>query len=833
MAEDNAPANPMWFSVAPSNSPRDSQAIEFAEFDLSEHAGLLVNGSNVLAIHGLNNTTSDNSDMLLVTELIANQPISEAPAGYLPLPTPGEANFVLDAVTGPLITDVTQGSGAVDDAQDIIVTARLQPQNGPVELATLAYRVMYNAEVRVPMLDDGLGADATAGDGIHAAAIPHTASGPGEMVRWRVTALDTDGNGSRAPLFVDQEGTKQSPEYVGTVVADPEISDALPMFQWFSENERGAHLRGGARVSVFYAGQFYDNAIARERGGATNAADSQKFVFNREHELFVSEELGLVNEININGQGSDASYIRQTLAHDAYTAAGNESSASFLMNVQVNGDFDRVGVFIEHVDEVFAERQGLDPNGSIYKFVQRSNLNPVFSDTTTGVEKKAPLDESVEPRTLPNGQQVTEFKELTARQQDLSEVQQIVDGLNLPTAEEKKQFLFDNLDIPQVVNYLALRSVTMDADDVRKNFYMYRDTYGTGEWSIFPWDKDWTFGVEGDGAPHLRNPFFGDQEHAKSNANQWNKLYDVLFDGPATREMFLRRLRSVMDEFLGPPGTPAGQSYYEQHAQEIFDAAASLLPNSANSNFNSMMRETRGYFDRRRKDLYENHSINNPDFRNNAGIPDQQVGNPTITFGQIEFDPTSGNQDEEFLELVNGNATAVDISGWTLDGGIQFTFSSGTVIPAGGSLYVTPNVNVFRARADGPSGGQGLFVQGGYAGHLSRDGESVSLIATDGGIVQQVTVGGVPRLAGDANLDGQFDQLDLVDVLQAGKFMTGQPASWSEGDWNGDERFDQLDLVLALQSESRFAPQADAAKVIGASSADDENDALDALFERF
>jgi hypothetical protein len=54
-------------------------------------------------------------------------------------------------------------------------------------------------------------------------------------------------------------------------------------------------------------------------------------------------------------------------------------------------------------------------------------------------------------------------------------------------------------------------------------------------------------------------------------------------------------------------------------------------------------------------------------------------------------------------------------------------------------------------------------------------------------------------IAGDANRDGRFDQLDVLNVLQAGKYLSGQSADWSEGDWNGDGRFDQHDIVMALK----------------------------------
>ena len=53
---------------------------------------------------------------------------------------------------------------------------------------------------------------------------------------------------------------------------------------------------------------------------------------------------------------------------------------------------------------------------------------------------------------------------------------------------------------------------------------------------------------------------------------------------------------------------------------------------------------------------------------------------------------------------------------------------------------------------------------------------------------------------GDANEDGRFDQLDLVQVLQFDLYNTGQPASWRSGDWSGNGVFDQFDIITALQS---------------------------------
>ena len=66
--------------------------------------------------------------------------------------------------------------------------------------------------------------------------------------------------------------------------------------------------------------------------------------------------------------------------------------------------------------------------------------------------------------------------------------------------------------------------------------------------------------------------------------------------------------------------------------------------------------------------------------------------------------------------------------------------------------------------------------------------------------------------AGDGDQDLDFDQLDLVQVQIAAKYLTGQPATWGEGDWDGapggsvgsppagDGVFNQLDIVAAQQA---------------------------------
>ena len=81
-----------------------------------------------------------------------------------------------------------------------------------------------------------------------------------------------------------------------------------------------------------------------------------------------------------------------------------------------------------------------------------------------------------------------------------------------------------------------------------------------------------------------------------------------------------------------------------------------------------------------------------------------------------------------------------DLSGWTLTGGIDFTFHPGTVIVSDGVIYVSPDQAMFRARATGPSGGQELFVIGPYDAHVGM-GEEVILSDTTGRVIHRRSFG--------------------------------------------------------------------------------------------
>ncbi|MDP7289065.1 MAG: lamin tail domain-containing protein, partial [Phycisphaerae bacterium] len=119
----NAPASPVWNSAA--TAPHsDQQAVQFQDFQLSDHVDKLVTGTNVLAVQSLN-THSGSSDLLMLPELLGYVSSGMTENGYFASPTPGAANsqsflgFVGD-------TSFSVDRGFYDTAFDVEITCNTE-----------------------------------------------------------------------------------------------------------------------------------------------------------------------------------------------------------------------------------------------------------------------------------------------------------------------------------------------------------------------------------------------------------------------------------------------------------------------------------------------------------------------------------------------------------------------------------------------------------------------------------------------------------------------------------------------------------------------------------
>jgi len=101
-----------------------------------------------------------------------------------------------------------------------------------------------------------------------------------------------------------------------------------------------------------------------------------------------------------------------------------------------------------------------------------------------------------------------------------------------------------------------------------------------------------------------------------------------------------------------------------------------------------------------------------------------------VVINEIMYNPASGGQNEEYIELRNITGSVVnlfDTNGvcWKFTDGINYTLPAGTTIPANGYLLVVDTTPAyFRTRYTVPGG---VAVVGPYSGRLSNAGEKLEL----------------------------------------------------------------------------------------------------------
>lgn len=671
--------------------------------------------------------------------------ISGGTPGFL-LPSPRRANGPLLGF-GPAITNLGHWPVRPGPGQSVQVRMRVTPSGLPVQAVTLFYRAMFGVTNEVAMGDDGLHGDLAAGDGVYGAVVPGGVAGPGEMLRWYVRAVDSGGNQSRLPPYRDRNA---SPEYLGAVVLDAVETASLPVINLFITPVDLATASGNSVVrvpcSVECLGEFYDN-VGINRHGDSSAGFPKKgydLEFNREHPFRSSLGGKRVREVKLLSTYADKAHLRNLLAYEeTFRPAGSPYCRVEPVRVQTNGGFFGVWHLVETVDADYLERNGRDSDGALYAM---HNTFTALQHTTIG--------------SSPNAEKLTRLHEGNA---DLVALfnQVVASG----ALSNRVIAVHDQVDIAQMVNTLAARTVTSDMDCCHENYLLYRDTLGTGEWQTFPWDVDMSFGRNWsamqsywDATLYANNSLF---------VGNNNGLFQVLYSsGTATRQMYLRRVRTLMDELLQPFSVAEVERHYERILREwepklAPDAALDLVK------WGTWGGGAIGIFDPNSpyyvplsgaiRDLKTNYLINRRAFvfGQKMGLPsefpDAQPGSARVEIVGIDFNPASGNQEEEYLTLVNPNPYAVDISGWRLSGGIRHTFQGGVVIPSGlpptNQLYVVRDKRAFRARTSGPRGGQGLRVEGNFEGGLSARGATIVLSDKTGRWVHTNSYPGHPSLA--------------------------------------------------------------------------------------
>jgi hypothetical protein len=97
-----------------------------------------------------------------------------------------------------------------------------------------------------------------------------------------------------------------------------------------------------------------------------------------------------------------------------------------------------------------------------------------------------------------------------------------------------------------------------------------------------------------------------------------------------------------------------------------------------------------------------------------------------LVFNEIQYHPANEASQSEWVELRSLQAVDVDIGGWRIEGGIDYTFPNGTVMPGHGYIVIAAMP------------GQIAGAYGPWSGQLNNGGETVRLVNLNGRVMDEL-----------------------------------------------------------------------------------------------
>lgn len=115
-----------------------------------------------------------------------------------------------------------------------------------------------------------------------------------------------------------------------------------------------------------------------------------------------------------------------------------------------------------------------------------------------------------------------------------------------------------------------------------------------------------------------------------------------------------------------------------------------------------------------------------------AGVACVGLMQAEIVINEIHYNSRPNDARDEFVELHNTGAVAVELGGWFFNDGFDYTFPPGTSIGAGGYVVVAQNPTALLDR-------YGVNALGPFDGGLSGGGERIELRRADGSVADEVS----------------------------------------------------------------------------------------------
>ena len=492
----------------------ENHEAEWEEFIIGGANNYLVGGTNVIAVHALN-ASSTSSDFSIDVSLEATD---EASGGGT-TPSPGSPNTSSSNLTPPAIRQVEHSPQQPTSDESVTITAKLTDPDGmgPV---TVGYQIVnpgsyirledsaYESSwISVKMSDDGNNGDLVSGDSVYTAVLPKAVQSHRRLIRYRIHFEDANGTAETAPYADDQQPNfayfvyDGAPSWAGSFnptsrreTFPSSLINSLSTYHLianstdvnnsqYSGGSNGRHMKG----TIVYNRRVYDHIDFENRGEAsTYVAGKNKWRihFNRARRFRPLDNWGQPYDstwtrINVQPMSSPWAAVNrgmagldESLTMRMYELAGIPSPRTHYFALRVIDDEDESNSRNQFEGDVWGLYLAMEsPNGSFLKDRGLADGNIYKIEGGSG-DKKEQGDTQVT-----NSSDWSAFYSASNRRQS-------------------EQWWRENMYMPGYYSMRALNRFLGNVDiRIGYNHYFYHEP-NQDQWHVMPWDLDMMYIAE-------------------------------------------------------------------------------------------------------------------------------------------------------------------------------------------------------------------------------------------------------------------------------------------------------------------------------------------------